>query len=264
MRKIVGTLAALGLFASVAAADSVGPAGTFNGFSFGVVKTPPLVSSQVVSVPLSYHSTFAYTNWAGIGFFVNYDPTEVNYIGVTGINGHFTTYAGGGGPSPIVTVWNSQAVNSGIFNGPSSVPFPVAQVTFHATNTDHPELNSDVDITFNSGWTYSPFNIFHVTAGQASGFFSVGASALLYVAKTALGGPVPAQQWGPVEPGQGTWIHYSGTTFTIHAQNSMFFGTSFFMSGQGGIGVEHVPEPASAACLLAGLGTLVFARRRGA
>jgi hypothetical protein len=259
MRKIVGTLAALGLFASVAAADSVGPAGTFNGVSFGVVKTPPLTSSTVVSVPLSYHSTFAYTNWAGIGFFVNFDPTEVNYIGTTGINGHFVTYAGGGGPSPIVTVWNSNAVNSGIFNGPSSVPFPVARVTFHATNTNDPGLNSDVDITFNSGWTYSPFNIFHVTAAQESGFFSVGSSALLYVPFGATG-----RQWQPVPPGQGTWIHYSGTTFTIHAQQSMFFGTSFFMSGQGGIGVEHVPEPASAACLLAGLGTLVFARRRGA
>lgn len=257
MRKTLFTAVLASLLAGPAMADSIGPGGTWDGFSFNVVKTPPAVASQVFTYPISYHSTFAYANWAGVGFSVNFDGTEVSGVNITGANGHFNTSAG-----PIATLWNSGAIFSGVFNGPSSVPFPIGNITFHVTGTTVGQ-NSDTDITFNGqlgfgGAGFSPFNIFHLTQFQ-SGTYIIYPSALLYVPITPGGGH--GQPGQVVEPGFGTWIHVD-ETFTAFLPASIFFGTTFFISGQGGIGVEHVPEPASAALIIGGLGLVVAALRR--
>jgi hypothetical protein len=257
MRKYLFTAVVAGLLAGPAMADSIGPGGTWDGFSFNVIKTPPATATQVFTYPISYHSTFAYNNWAGVGFSVGFDATEVSGVNVVGINGHFNT---GGGP--VVTLWNSAAINSGIFNGPSSVPFPVGLITFHATGTTLGQ-NSDTDITFNAqlgfgGAGFSPFNIFHLTSFQ-SGSYILYPSLLIYVPLTPGGGPGEPGQ--VVEPGFGTWIHLQDTR-TVFLPASIFFGTTAFISGQGGIGIEHVPEPASAAMIVGGLGLIAAAVRR--
>jgi len=247
------------LIAAPAWADSIGPGGTWNAAdgSFGVLKTPPMSNSQMFTVPISYHSTVAYSNWAGVIMDLNIDPnpTEAHFQGAAGVPpdptrpGTFPTVGGMPLPVPTVTFWSTQWFNSGANNGPASQPFPIGALVFHASNTD-PINNSDVDITF-SAW-----NIWHVTSAEQSQVVEVPASIWLYVR--------PGETWGqPVEPGQGYWVH-NETPFTAHVVASLFWATNAFIGGQGGIGVEHIPEPASVALVLAGLGTAVLARRRGA
>lgn len=256
MRRTLSSAVVAGLFAGPALADSIGPGGTWDGFSFNVVKTPPAVASQVFTYPISYHSTFAYSNFAGVGFSVWFDPTEVSGVSVVGAPGFFNT----GGA--LVTLWSTQAINSGVFNGPASVPFPIGAISFHVTGTNVGQ-NSDVDITFDGqlgfgGAGFSPFNIFHLTEMQAATYI-LFPSLLIYVPLTPGGMQGPIGQ--VVEPGQGTWIHLTQTT-TVFLPASIFFGTTLFISPQGGIGVEHVPEPASAAMVLGGLGLVGAAFRR--
>lgn len=257
MKRVLFTGAIAGLLSSAAFADSIGVGGTWDGFSFNDIKTPPAVASQIFTYPISYHSTFAYSNWAGVGFSVNFDPTEVSGVNVVGVGGFINT-----GFGPLVTIWGPNAFNSGTFNGPSSVPFPIGAITFHVTGTTVGQ-NSDIDITFNGqlgfgGAGFSPFNIFHLTEFQA-GTYIMYPSLLIYVPVTPGGGPGEPGQ--PAYPGQGTWIHLA-ETITRFLPASIFFGTTFFISGQGGIGVEHVPEPASALMIVGGLGLLVAAYRR--
>lgn len=256
MRILFVAGAVLALSAGAALADSVGVAGTWNGLYFGEYKTPPLVSTQPFAVPMSYHSTFAYSNWAGVVIDINIDPNpkEAQFVGALGAPGFFPTLYGmptGSGSAAVVTFWHSQWQQSGISNGPASSPFPVGDFLFHATHTD-PIYNSDIDITF-SAW-----NIWHVTALQSSTSFAVPTSIWLYVPIGA-----PAGAWGqyPVYPGEGVWAHVT-ESFTAHVMASALWATNAFISGQGGVGVEHLPEPASAVILMGGLGSLWMARRR--
>jgi hypothetical protein len=263
MRKAILIMAVSGLLAVPVMADSVGimdPAG------FGVdYKTPPLANSDVFSVPISYHSTFAFTNWAGVILDITIDqnPAEAHFWGAVGRPadgvppggaGFFPTFSGLGGTYPpgytVVTFWSNNAMLSG--TTPATTPlgssdvFNLGMITFHASNTD-PQYNSDVDIVF-SAW-----NIFHVTPDQSTMIWEVPASIWLY-------GPVEGE-WYPTEPGQGIWWH-NPDTFTVHVQNSMFWATTAWISAVGSIGVEHIPEPAAVAFVLMGLGVLVAARRR--
>lgn len=262
----------------LAVADSVGPAGTLPGQpnAGGLVKTPPLMNSDIFVVPMSYHSTFAFVNWAGVIIDINIDPNpeEAEFVGavgrpedgvIPGAAGFTPTFNGLMLPTgaPVVSFWSNNAFKSGTTPGTtplgSSVNFPIGSITFHATNTDV-QQNTGTDITF-SAW-----NIYHVTEQQGSTIFTLPASLLVYLGPDQTpnnwgGGDLGGPQFEPPRPGEGQWFHLEDT-FVGHVTGSWFWGTSQFISGVGAIGVEHVPETASTALLLCGVATLVVARTR--
>ena len=82
MNRILAIVALLMIAAYPARAqDTLQPVGG------PVVKTPPLSDSDFSSVPLQVHFGNAYPNWAGISFTVNWDPTEVNSVGLVPLPG---------------------------------------------------------------------------------------------------------------------------------------------------------------------------------
>ncbi len=226
-------------------ADSIGPAG----FPFGDFFTQPLSGSQNTSVPISYHVTFGFGNWAGVHFSALIDPTEANFTGFTPAQGFITTGAGGS-----ITVWSTNASNSGqsVF---TSVPIPLGSLTLHAKGAT-PLNNGDVDVVFQN-----VFNIQHVTSVSASATTLFSTATWVYLPPA-----VPVSQWGqgtPPQVGDGVWVHLTAT-LSVHLNESWFWGTSFFFSpgDSGGIGIENVPAPASMAILMGGFGAVGFARRR--
>ncbi len=227
-------------------ADSIGPAG----FPFGDFFTPALSASQSTSIPISYHITFGFPNWAGVRFTANIDPTEANFTGFTPAQGFITTGAGGS-----ITVWSTNASNSGqsVF---SSVPIPLGSLTLHAKGAT-PLNNGDVDVVFQN-----VFNIQHVTSVSASATTLFSTATWVYLPPA-----VPVSQWGqgtPPQVGDGVWEHLTAKQQPLQLNLSWFWGTSFaFNAGaSGGIGIENVPAPASVAILIGGFGALGFARRR--
>lgn len=254
--KLLGLLAVTVLVSPAAlAVDEIGPGGTWSGGSFGILYTPPLAEGEQYSAPIEYHpqGTYTWGNWVGVGFGIDYDPTEVNFVGVTAGPGLLATSSGGA----TVTIWNPGGATQ---LPPQSSVFTLANVTFNAQNTTTAN-NGDVDITFDGGGMYHPFNIYGAT--PFSGWVTYMApSNLLYVGFTPGGQPMTASQWAPgVEMGEGTWIH--NTTYKeVTLLAGMFWGRATDVIAQGGIGVEHVPEPAAAILVLGGIGALVVARRR--
>ncbi len=75
---------------------------------------------------------------------------------------------------------------------------------------------------------------------------------------------MPASGWGKgtaPDIGEGTWVHIL-EDHTAHNARSWFFGTSTFVTHQGGWGIEHVPAPGGIAMMVGGLGMMGLARRR--
>ncbi|MFH1749245.1 MAG: PEP-CTERM sorting domain-containing protein [Planctomycetota bacterium] len=251
--KILGLLVAAALVLPAAFGDQLGPGGTWNGTSFGTLFTPPLAEGEQFSAPIDLHvASPSYGNWVGAGFGVDYDASEVNFIGVTAAPGFLATSPGGA----VATIWNP---GGAMQQPPVSNVMPLANITFAALNTTTAN-NGDVDITFNGG-PFGPFAIYGATP-FAPWTTSIGPSNLLYVGFTAGGQPMTASQWGPVAQGEGTWIHATDWKEVVLLP-SMWWGITAHLIGQGGIGVEHIPEPAAAILLFVGIGTFVVARRRG-
>ena len=270
MKKVLGMFLVLGMLAFPALADTVGPGGTFNGTTFGELKTPPLQNSEFFAIPVSYHASAAYTNWGGCVFAAIYDVSEINYVGVTGIPGGLAVTKGGPfiwGTSGGITTqagvslsfWAPGAFASGMSNGPVSSPFQLGWLTIHATGTDG--VNSDVDMTFFTGWGW---NIWHSTGVTTPFAWTATGSQLVYVGFTTGGaGTIPDPMNRPAVPGEGTWYHV-GTGEQVWVVNSGFFASATWFAPSGTVGVEHLPEPAAGLLLLAGAGTLFVARRRRA
>lgn len=251
--RALGFLVAAALVLPAGFADEFGPGGTWDGASFGTLYTPPLADGEQFSAPIDMHiASPSYGNWVGAGFGLNYDPTEVNFVGVTAAPGFMATSPGGA----VATIWNPGGTMQ---QPPVSSVMALANVTFGATNTTTAN-NGDVDLTFDGG-PFGAFAIFGATA-FAPWTTMMGPSNLLYVGFTAGGQPMTASQWAPVPMGSGTWIHATEWK-TVVLQTSMFWGLTAQLIGQGGIGVEHIPEPTAALLLGAGIVTLAVARRRG-
>ena len=249
--RVLVLLAAVAVVSPVAVASEVGPGGTWDGVSFGTLFTPPLADGEQYSAPIDYHVQGSYGNWIGAYFGINYDPTEVNFVGVTAAPGYMASMNAAG---TAATIWNPGGATS---MPPSTSVFPLANVTFDAKNTT-PANNGDVDITFDGP---GAFNIYGCTPwGSWSTYMAP--SNMLYVGLTGGGQPMTQHQWAPgVAMGAGTWIHAT-ISVPVYLEPGMYWGRMTDLTAQGGIGVEHVPEPASAVLLLGGIGTLIVARRR--
>ena len=81
--KVLVLLATVAMLSPVAVASEVGPGGTWDGASFGTLFTPPLSDGEQYVAPIDYHVQGKFGNFVGACFGINYDPTEVNFVGVT-------------------------------------------------------------------------------------------------------------------------------------------------------------------------------------
>ncbi len=257
--RILVLLTAVALMSSATPVEAhlLGPGGTWDGSSFGTLFTPPLASGDSYTAPIDFHVSYSYGNWVGAAFGINYDPSEVNFVGVTAGPGYMATTSPGT-PDTYVTIWNP---GGAVHMPPASSVFNLANVTFDAKNTTVANNGDNDDITFDGGGEFHPFAIYGATP-FASHTTNMGPSLMLYVGFTVGGQPMTANQFGPVAMGEGTWIHNPGWVEDVHVEASMFWGRPADLASQGGIGVEHVPEPASALLVLGGIGTLLVARRR--
>ena len=237
--KLLCGLLAVALVAPASLADSIGPGGSWDSANqtFGNIKVGPAAESDVYTVPVSYHATFGFANWAGVGFTVGFDTHEIDAINLFAGPGFHVSQPGvpgtGAGPvgvtvpnsgstwnnSLVVTMWNSNAWNSGQ-TPPVSTPFPIATLSFHVKGSTT-IYNSDIDITLDGhggfgGASHSPFNIWHVTTAMNSEQVTLYPSALVYVPL----GATPSG-WSPVDPGSGTWVHVTETVIK-HLRTSTF------------------------------------------
>jgi hypothetical protein len=231
-----------------AVADTTGPLPGFLGAPpwFEDVKSPPLTDSDTFGVEWAMHVTFAFTNYAGVLFDLQYDGSEMSSLVVSPLGPHFGniyTLSGSQQSTQVafpLSVWHPNAVNSGTTVQSSSL-VPLFAIEGHAKNTT-PANNSDIDISI------SVWQILHIVS---SGTYVVNASDYVYVS--------PAGGYAP--PLEGTWLHVS-ETFTTFIPQSAFVATNAFVNNVAGFGIEHVPEPVSALLLLGGSGALFVGRRR--
>ncbi len=258
LKKFIVVLAAGTLCALPVLADSTGPVGGYDGIdSFDDVYTPPLQDSDWYTTTWGMHVTYAFTNYAGMLFDLQYDSHELsqvivspagphNKLEVPDTTGLYDSWEFPGSQSDWqvvfpLAVWVPGAAASGI-NVNSSSMYPLFNLDFHAKNTTIAN-NGDIDITA------SVWQILHIVESAS---YNIAASDYFY--KTVNG-----IDWA--YPGQGRWFHNpaDGTTF-IPA--SAFVATNNWINNVAGVGIEHVPEPAAAACMLLGVGGLIYARRR--
>jgi hypothetical protein len=229
--------------------------------TFADFHTPPLQESDVWTTAWGMHVTFAFTNYAGFLFDLQYDGHELSQIGifpagphvgveVPGVPGLFEgwTFPGSQSSPQVVSpiaVWVDPglAQQSGITVNASSL-ITLFHMTFHAKNTT-PANNSDIDITS------SPWQILHIVA---SGTFHLSESMWLYMSP---GG----DEFAPT-PGGGVWVHHQGTTTNLFIPQSAFVATNNFIVNTGGIGIDHIPAPGALAMVVAGLGLGAVAHRR--
>ena len=255
------TALAVGALAGPVAADSIGPGGTFGPDGmFHALKTPPLATSDIAIIPISFHKSgpgpSAFSGWAGVKFHINIiDASEATFLGFkVDPNFIFTS-----GPASS-TVWLNAASKSGASPLISSV-VRLGSFNVQVVGSD-PANNSDIDLTFKS----TVFNIYHVGPMANSDRLTLEISDWVYVppgATTSVWGDPGA---APPPIGGGTWLHVQ-TPKTFHANNnaagqSWFFGTSVAITHEGGIGIEHIPAPGAIALLAGGLGMFGLARRR--
>ena len=231
-------------------------------------KTHPMVDSEHILVPIVLHNPNTIPNFAGFRLKVHVlDGTEVSLdpnstLGPAGTsNPSFVPpthpQSTPGQSIPVFgTVWDPAAINSG-FDLPGSQQLPVAVLDLHAKRTT-PLNNSDIDLTV------MVWNIHHVNQGPGSTHITLKESDYMYGAPNF--NPVTLSEFptDPPAPGQGTWYHVGptvGGVKTVHLPGGI--GSAFYatLAGTVGIGIEHVPEPATGLVLISGVGTLLFGLR---
>jgi hypothetical protein len=242
---------------------------------FPVIKTPPLADSDTIVLPVSTHIPFA-PPWAGyagaivkahildnqeldVATFHAFQPFRTPAIpGPLPASVVFTNPFGPPSSNPqsvpfTVTYWNPNALQSGIPVVTSQF-IPLASVGIHAKNTT-PANNSDTDLT-NMFW-----NIWHIRAGNGSTLVPLRPSDRLWVTSNivdvgqlhtpASGFQLPPTGPTPFSP-TAHWLHLTQpVTFHLTAGLGSAFYATFV--GTVGLGIEHVPEPASGLLVAGGL-----------
>jgi hypothetical protein len=239
--------------------------------------------------------------WAGARVKIHVqDPTEVDIDAIVPAPGYLIRYPGSptpGGPLPgiytgpipdpfgprsnnvgsvpiIVTLIHPMANLSGI-NPPASHLEPLLNLVLHAKNTNLGQ-NSDVDVTmmFSDVWhdrggpgseiIHFPDSV-HIW-GQSFlddpgiwNQFHIGTSDPVYASNYRI------PEGPPIDVPEGHWVHLPNSLpfHTIPGPGSTFF--AYMAATVLGVGIEHVPEPTSAALLGMGLVCAsmgVFSRRR--
>ncbi len=252
------------------------------------IKTPPLQDSDTFTIHISIHNTAPNPPWAGwAGAIMSGHLLDNTELDVDAFHPVLPMRATGPGGTPFVfpassfvksplgprsqnvvsvpftvTFWHPEASMSGIPIQPS-VNQPLGTGFFHVKGSS-PAGNSDVDATFRF------WNIWHVfgnTMGSTlirldpSDFVWVPSSfdnqGQLHTAGSLYQFPPPPHP-SPFNP-NAHWLHISQpATFHVSEFGFSVFYATFLNTAT--LGVEHVPEPASAA--LIGLGLVAIAASR--
>jgi hypothetical protein len=251
---------ALGLLAGPVAGDTSGPIAGWNGSIFEDVKTLPLSDTDFFNTDWGMHVTYAFTNYAGFLFELQYDADEMTNITFRPAGPHaglehsrqylvrsILDYNDGtpnwGTPPAWIAAWASDATVSGIPVGTSEL-IPLFNVTGHATNTT-PLNNSDIDVTLPEVW-----QILHIVN---TGTYQVKAGDWIYKDRFQID--------FKATPGLGRWWQQAVTT-TVEIPASFFVATNDFIQNAAGLGIEHIPTPGAWALIASGLGLGALARRR--
>lgn len=257
------------------------------------VVTPPLQTSDVITLPIDIHNGAPnppWAGWAGGRMKMHLMPTgEIDVLSLTPVAGG----PGSRGPAPpfpgtptgppiispfgpasnnvasvplFFTALHPNAQNSGIPITPS-VNQPLFDLTLHVKNSN-PSGNGNVDATF-MFW-----NIWHLRETPGSTLVTLEPSDLILVhsnIQDQMQLHVPGQSFyqfptNPATPHDPNahWLHiYEPAVFHLFGIPSQFYAT-FLNTAT--LSVEHVPEPATAALLCAGVASAVtgvwFRRRR--
>jgi hypothetical protein len=247
------------------------------------IKTPPMQASDVFSLPLAIHPAGQppWAGWAGARMSMHIaDAGEMDVLGLAPVPGMlgpaFTNPFGPtSGNSQSVTkifdAWHPAAPGSGI-NVTPSVNLPIFNVTIHVKNSN-PAGNSDVDATFGF------WNIWHIRDNpvgstlvqlRPSDYVLVRSSIqdIQQLHNNNPGSPFFSHYQFPTNPATpetGHWLHdLEPITFHLFPGPGSQYYATFLNTAT--LGIEHVPEPASAALLGAGVASAVagmwFRRRR--
>lgn len=270
---------------------------------FNEYKTEAMGASDVRVVTFSIHLNGVQprASWAGARFNIHWDGTEVDidaigtatpspiewvpwptFAALPRLNGQKvsqTAYLnntwlparsqGTQSMNASWTAWDPQAINSGRSTGlPVSTRVPIFWAVIHVKNSQISN-NSDFDITVTGQ------NLYHISAGSSSAVLD--ASNWVYVPGDSTESPffndpthgpsvrVRNARGEALNPdlglGAGEWVHLDQSMHAVE-EASGFIATQFQIGTR--IGIEHVPEPVTAALLLAGAGSLFVARRRRA
>ncbi len=234
-------------------------------------KTPPLRTSETFRVVVDKHIEEDITNFAGFRLkFHILDGKEISLATTSSLYGFVPTMTPAGGTKtvtvptgPLVpptfpqstqaatvshfrTVWHPKAQQSGVSKKATDW-VGMARLDLHAKSTDMGQ-NSDVDMTV-MAWC-----IRHLRPGQGSTQFE--RSVLVWAPSHFTpqpGNPLPTDPIRFDDP-NGQWKHIN---FPWHVPTN-FFGSQFIatFAGTALIGLEHVPEPMTAA--LVGSGALLL------
>jgi len=259
-----------------------------------MIKTPPLQNSDTFTIHISVHNTAPNPPWAGwAGAIMEMHLLDNSELDIDAIHAGLPMHVGlasipGAPPGSTVipasgflmspfgprsqqaqsvprdlTFWHPAAPDSGIPIQPS-VNQPLGTGYFHVKGSS-PAGNSDVDATFRF------WNIWHIIGGPQPGstLLQLHASDRVWVTSNFNNAQQlhttgsfyrfpPAPHPSPFQP-NAHWLHITDTV-TFHLtgfDQSVFYATKLNTAT---LGVEHVPEPASAA--LIGLGLLSLAGSR--
>jgi hypothetical protein len=254
-----------------------------------MIKTPPLMDSDTFTIHISIHNTAPNPPWAGwAGAIMQMHLLDNGELDVDAFHASLPWRAVGPGgtvfpgPGPVsvpiasplgprsmnvvsapaqITFWHPAWSMSGIPIQPS-VNQPLGTGFFHVKGSS-PVGNSDVDATFRF------WNIWHIFGGPGSTLIRLDPSDRLWVASPfqnqqqlhtagSFYGFPPAPGPTPFDP-NAHWLHITepATFHLLGNEGSFFYATQLNTAT---LGVEHVPEPASAA--LIGLGLLSLAASR--